>query len=73
MTIAQRLQAAGISFVDVQASHKLVTGRVRIISIVLSSDADLMKFATWAGENDVDFDGARVATPAELDEQMRWS
>jgi hypothetical protein len=69
--IGPRLQAAGIEFTEVIARHR--SGRARVDLIVLATNADLMKFAAWAGANDVDFDEARVATPAEIAASREWS
>lgn len=71
--IGAELQAAGIGFAECRATTKLVTGRVRILEFVALTPDDLAKFARWAADNDIDFDNARIATAAEVQDSREWS
>ncbi len=70
-TLAERMHDAGVEFVEVAGSHRLVTGRAHVSLLLAKTQADLERFKTYAAANEVTFDeaGVRVATQKET---SRW-
>jgi hypothetical protein len=70
MLMAQRLQRAGLAFLEVRARHR--NGKAEIDEAVVETVEQQEALTAWCGANDLPVRIARVATPDELAEYQRW-